>query len=331
MGSSSSTAARMRRFPYLARIPAVDSRTSEEFSSGAMYYVETRKGRNGGIESDVGDVDADAAGAPLQTDVAVALHALRDAEMPAARADEVPRGAVGVRADEIRSEHAAQNGRAERQLAEDLVGREGKVEKEDNADGLLRGLLLLHLHRLLALRLTSLLRSHALEVHQRVLRAQRVQLLPFTPPPSFLPAFARRPNRRPNYPRILDPPNTAAPPLRTTLPAIHSRPAGTPEHSRPAGNTATPRTPPDSRKCTCLRGNPSAESSSAIYARSPRERLPPIPRGQVEPQVPREEQQLIPINPNNGSIFGIPEIGGTGYRGRGASRSSGESPGRRDY
>lgn len=93
----------------------------------------------------------------------------------------MPRGAVGVRADEIRSENAAQNGGAERQLAEDFVGREGKVEKEDNADGLLRFRLLLHLHRLLALFLTSLLRSHALEVHQRVLRAQRVQLLPFTP------------------------------------------------------------------------------------------------------------------------------------------------------
>ena len=146
----------------------------------------------------------------------------------------------------------------------------------------------------------------------------------------FLPAFSHRPNRRPNYPRIPDPPNTAVPPPPATLPAIKNLPAGTPEHSRPAGNTATPRTPPDSRKCTCLRGNPSAESSSAIYARSPRERLPPIPRSEVEPQVPREEQQLIAINPNNGSIFGIPEIGGTRYRGREASRSSGESPARRD-
>lgn len=97
----------IRRFPCLARIPAVDSRTSAEFRSGAMYYVETRKRRNGGIESDVGDVDADAAGAPLQTDVAVALHALGNAEMPAAGADQMPRGAVGVRADEIRGENAA--------------------------------------------------------------------------------------------------------------------------------------------------------------------------------------------------------------------------------
>ena len=70
-------------------------------------------------------------------------------------------------------------------MAEDFVGREGKVEKEDNADGLLRFRLLLHLHRLLALFLTSFLRSHALEVHQRVLRAQRVQLLPFTLSSSF--------------------------------------------------------------------------------------------------------------------------------------------------
>ena len=108
-----------------------------------------------------------------------------------------------------------------------------------------------------------------------------------------LPAFSHHPNRRPNYPRIPVPRKTDAlrpEPPPPSPPATERSPAGTRTHSRPAGNTATPTTPPDSRECTCLRGNPSRESTSAPYPRSPRERLPPIPRGEIEPQVPREEE-----------------------------------------
>lgn len=115
---------------------------------------------NGRVEPDVGDVDADAARSPLETDVAVALDALSNAEVAAAGTDEVARRAVGVRADEIGSENAAQNGRAERELAEDFVGRERQMQEENNADRLLRrGLFFLHLQRLIALLLTSLFLS----------------------------------------------------------------------------------------------------------------------------------------------------------------------------
>ena len=142
--------------------------------------VRPWKRGNRGVESDVGDVDAHAARSPLETDVAVALDALRDAEMATAGADEMASGAVGVGPDEIRRQHAAKNRRAERQLAEHFVRRERQMEEEDDANALLLRLFFLqNLQRLLSLLFTPLsLATHAVIIHQRVLRAQRVQLLP---------------------------------------------------------------------------------------------------------------------------------------------------------
>ena len=99
--------------------------------------------------------------------------------MATARRDDVSRAAVGVGADQIAREDSAQNGRAERELAEDLVGREGHVQEEDDFHldlGALRQ------YFILLLQITLLSQSDSVVLHHGILAAHRVQLLPLTPP-----------------------------------------------------------------------------------------------------------------------------------------------------
>lgn len=86
----------------------------------------------------------------------------------------MPRGAVGVRADQVRGQHAAQQRGAQRQLAEDLVAGEGQVQVEDD------------LQRVLAAGLRAVdapVLLHAVVLHRLLLVRRRVQLLRLTPLP----------------------------------------------------------------------------------------------------------------------------------------------------
>ena len=130
------------------------------------------------VESHVRYIHANAARAPLQTEIAVRLDALADAEMAAARRNDMSRAAVGVGADQIARENSAQNGRAERKLAENLVGGEGHVQEEDDLHldlGALRHFLVLFLQ------ITLPARSDPVVVHHRILAAHCVELLPSVP------------------------------------------------------------------------------------------------------------------------------------------------------
>ena len=90
------------------------------------------------------------------------------------------RAAVGVGSDQIAREDSAQNGGTERELAVNLVGREGHVQEEDDLHldlGSLRQFLVL------LLQLTLLSRPDSVVLHHGILAAHRVQLLPSTQRP----------------------------------------------------------------------------------------------------------------------------------------------------